>query len=299
MKVQKVVPLVAALTLLWGTNWVLFPVAVQEVSVWTFRSICLLGAGLTLMLIARLRGISLHVPTQHRVRLVAAAFLYLVVWNVGSTYAAVYIPSGQAALLAFTMPIWTTLLSWLVLQQTPNRRMLVSLTFACAGVGLLLSNTRGVSDNAIAGFLLGLSAAIGWAAGTIVLKQSKMEVPPLVSSAWQLTIAGMPITFAAVWFAQSQPWFLPRWETVASIGYITFVPMAIGNVVWFSIVAKVPPVVSGLSTILIPVIAMLTGAVFRDEPLGSVELCAMGLCASSLAIALLGKQSVRQQQSAE
>jgi hypothetical protein len=48
--------MLVALTLVWGTNWPLFPHAVREVSVWTFRSIAMVGSGLLLLALARLRG---------------------------------------------------------------------------------------------------------------------------------------------------------------------------------------------------------------------------------------------------
>lgn len=248
----RIAPLVAVLTLLWGTNWVLFPIAVREISVWTFRSVCLLGAGVSLLALARVQGLSLHVPRHKRLALAAAACIYLVVWNIGSTYAAVFIPSGQAALLGFTMPVWATLLSWALLGQAPSRRMVVSLLLASAGIGLLLLLTsRGASANALAGFGLGLAAAVGWAGGTLVLKQARLDVPAIVSTAWQLIIAGVPVTLVAITNAPRES-FVPSWTTVATVGYITLVPMAIGNVVWFSIVNKVSATVSGLSTMMVP-----------------------------------------------
>ena len=55
-------PLVVVLTLVWGTTRVLFPFAVKEVSVWTFRAVSVTFAGLSLLAIAALRGMSLAVP---------------------------------------------------------------------------------------------------------------------------------------------------------------------------------------------------------------------------------------------
>ena len=40
--------LLAILTLVWGTNWSLFPLVVREVSVWTFRAVGVFIAGITL-----------------------------------------------------------------------------------------------------------------------------------------------------------------------------------------------------------------------------------------------------------
>ncbi|RZA30272.1 MAG: EamA family transporter, partial [Proteobacteria bacterium] len=162
---RKALPLVVVLTILWGTNWVLFPLAVQEVSVWTFRAICLLGAGLLSLGIARGRGLSLHVPRSQRPTLVTAALVYLVVWNVGSTYAAVLIPSGQAAVLGFTMPLWATILSWLVFGEKPSLRLVGSVALAGCGVACLAYAGRHSYAAAPLGFLLGLAAGLGWACG--------------------------------------------------------------------------------------------------------------------------------------
>ncbi len=86
--------LLAVLTLVWGTNWALFPLAVREVSVWTFRSVAVLGAGLVLLMVARLRGQSLVIPRRFWVPVAVATCFYLVLWNIASTYAALMIPSG-------------------------------------------------------------------------------------------------------------------------------------------------------------------------------------------------------------
>ena len=55
----RAVILLVILTLVWGTNWPLFPLAVREVSVWTFRAVSVSIAGVVLLLVARLRGQSL------------------------------------------------------------------------------------------------------------------------------------------------------------------------------------------------------------------------------------------------
>lgn len=284
-----VLPLVFALTILWGTNWVLFPLAVQEVSVWTFRAICLMGSGTLLLVIARVRGISVHVQRKYRWRLALAALVYLVIWNIGSTYAAVLIPSGQAAVLGFTMPLWITLFSWIALGDRPTARLAGSVILATGGVALLAFGARESYANAPLGFVLGLSAGMGWAIGTLLLKRSKIALPPIVSTGWQLLIAGTPITLAALAFGTHDA-FVPSPMSVLVIGYITVIPMALGNIAWFSIVDKVPAVVSGVSTVMVPMVAMATGAIFRGEPLGFIELCAMACWAAALLLVLVTPQ---------
>lgn len=275
----------AVLTLVWGTNWTLFPLAVKEVSVWTFRGLALPVAGLTLLLVARMRGLSLHIDRRDRPTVLAAALAYLVVWNIASTYAAVMIPSGQAAVLGFTMPLWAALMATVVLGERMTRRMLTALSLGAASVGLLMHAGWSAYAQAPAGFALGLLAGIGWAAGTLILKRSPPSASALVLTGWQLLIASGPIALGAVVLGQG-PWFVPSWTSIAAIAYIALVPMCIGNLAWFSIVGMLPAQVAGLSSIMVPMVAMLTGAAVRGEPLGLMQWGAMACCAGALWLAL-------------
>ncbi len=279
-------PLVAVLTVVWGTNWALFPYAVREVSVWTFRAVGLFAAGGMLLAIARWRGESLRVPREAWRVIVLAAVVYLVVWNVASTYSAILIPSGQASILGFTMPAWAALAGWLLFGDRPSRRVLLAVAFAALGVGLLAWAGRHAYAAAPAGFAFGLVAAIGWALGTLILKRAKVPVPALVLTGWQLLIAAVPIALIAL-AVGDRNWFVPSWQSIAVIAYIALVPMAIGNAVWFAIVGRLPATVSGLSSVMTPMVAMATGALVHGEPLGPWQLAAMACSAVALGLALL------------
>ena len=282
----RALALLAVLTLVWGTNWPLFAIATREVSVWTFRAVGVTVAGGMLLTVARVRGQSLVLPRTHWRTVVAGTALYLVLWNIASTYAAILIPSGQAAILGFTMPLWAALVAWAVLGERLTRRLALALAFGAAAVGLLM--WRGVQAYAQAplGFFLGLLAGLGWALGTIVLKRNPPPVPATVLTGWQLLICAVPTTIGAFAFAEG-PWFVPSWQTVAVIGWIALVPMGIGNLAWFSIVGLLPVNVAGLSSILVPVVAMISGALVHGEPLGPVQLAAMACCAAALWLALV------------
>ena len=281
----KALPLVLVLTLVWGTNWALFPLAVREVSVWTFRAVSLTAAGLLLLAFARARGMPVAIPRAHWAAVVGAALVYLVVWNLASTYAAILIPSGQAAILGFTMPMWTVLAVWALFGERPTPRMLLAVALAALGVGLLLVPARAAYAQAPAGFLLGLTAGLGWALGTILLKRAAVPAPALVLTGWQLLIAAGPLWVGALWIGRGQ-WFAPSWQTILVISYITVVPMAIGNAAWFAIVGLLPASVAGISSVMVPIVAMVTGAIVHQEPLGAYQLGAMLCCGSALALAL-------------
>jgi drug/metabolite transporter (DMT)-like permease len=278
--------LLAILTLLWGTNWPLFPLATREVSVWTFRAVAVFVAGATLLVVARLRGQSLVIPRRHWRTIATATFFYLVIWNIASTYSALLIPSGQSAVLGFTMPLWSALISWAVLGERLSGRLLLAIALGGASVVLLMSRSFGAYTQAPLGLLLGLLAGLGWAIGTLILQRGRVEVPATVLTGWQLLITALPTTIGALAFGDGA-WFVPSWSSILVIGYIALVPMCIGNLCWFSIVGILPANVAGLSSILVPVVAMISGALMHGEPLGPVQWLAMACCVGALSLVML------------
>ena len=283
---RRALVLLAILTLVWGTNWPLFPLAVREVSVWTFRAVAVLVAGCVLLVIAKARGQSLRIPSKHWPAVLAATSFYLVIWNIASTYSAILIPSGQSAVLGFTMPLWAGLIAWLVLGERPTARLAWAIGLGSAGVTLLMIPNFGAYASAPLGLALGLLSGIGWAIGTLILKRRPVEAPITVLTGWQLLLAGVPITIGALVMGDGH-WFMPTWESVAVIAYISLVPMCIGNVCWFAIASLLPANVSGLSSVMVPVVAMVSGAVVHGEPLGPLQLLAMACSVAALSLALL------------
>jgi drug/metabolite transporter (DMT)-like permease len=283
--------LLAVLTLVWGTNWPLMPMVLREMSVWTFRALACLLAGLTLLGYAAARGNSLRVPKQYWFRLTAAALTYLAVWNITSALASAMIPSGQAAILGFTMPLWAALISALFFGEKLTSRLVLALGFGAACVGLLMWRSLPAYSTAPLGLVLGLSSGLFWAMGTMILKRQPIPVPAAVLTGWQLLIAAIPLMLGALFLGHlNDP--LPSGKVIAIALYIALVPMSIGNLCWFSIVALLPTNVAGLSSIMVPMVAMVSGAIVLGEPLGPVQLAAMACCAASLMLVLLKPKAV-------
>ncbi len=289
---RKAIPLLVILTIIWGTTWPLIPIALREVSVWTFRSVSLLGGGLALLAIARLRGESLRIPRAHWEIIATGSLVYLAFWNIASSYAALLIPSGQAAILGFTMPLWAALLAWVFIGQRPGARVLAAL--GIGGIGVLLLILEGISAYAKAplGFALGLLSGVGWAVGTLILQRRPVPGSPLVVTGWHLLAAAVPVVTMA-FILRDGGWFMPSTTTVLLIGYMTLVPVAIGNATWFAIVGLLPANIAGLSSVMVPVVAMVSGAIILREPLGPVQLLAMACCTAGVALALQRPRTAR------
>lgn len=283
---RRALILLVVMTLVWGTNWPLFPLAIREVSVWTFRSVSLPLTGTILLLVATYRGQSLSMPRKHWITVVAVSVTYFVTWNVATPISASLIASGQSAVLGFSMPIWVALLAWPVLGERLDWRVILAVILGTGSVILLMVPSFDAYARAPLGVGLGLMAAMGWAIGTIILKKHPVPVPPLVLVGWMMLITTVPIWGGMLATAQG-PWFVPSWQTVAVITYISLVPMTIGNLCWFSIVNLLPANLAALSTILVPIVAMSSGALIHGEPLGVLQIAAVVCSATAMSLVLL------------
>jgi drug/metabolite transporter (DMT)-like permease len=188
--------------------------------------------------------------------------------------------------LGFTMPLWAALMAWVFLGQRLSTRLWLAVALGAAAVGLLMLRSFQVYAQAPLGMALGLLSGVGWAVGTLILKRRAIEVPAAVLTGWQLLIAAVPIGAIALVRGDGQ-WFMPSWTSILVIAYIALVPMSIGNACWFAIVGLLPAHIAGLSSVMVPVVAMISGAIVHGEPLGPLQWVAMACSAAALWLALV------------
>ena len=123
----KVLALLALLTVIWGTNWPLFKIALDELPVLTFRSITMVTAFIVLTAILAVRRESFAVPAGKWPALIAASAMNILVWNIATSLAVLYIPSGHASVLSYTMPLWVALIGFLAFGQRLTGRLLAAI----------------------------------------------------------------------------------------------------------------------------------------------------------------------------
>ena len=278
--------LLGVLTLVWGFNWIIVSVALRDFGPWTFRAITLLVAVLTMFVISRLRGNSLAVPREVRLRLFWAGAFNIAIWNVCTAYAVMLIPSGHAAVIAFSMPLWAAIIGFLFLGERLGFRHLVALAFGTAGVTLLMIEDFALFATAPLGLALGLLAAIVWAIGTFVQKRTLWNMPMVSLLFWQMLCGLVPIAIGAA-ILETPAEKIPGLLGIVATLFVGFVPLAIGMASWFSIVKLLPTHVAALSTVIIPVVAVLSGGFILGEPLGFTQYAALVATVIALGLVLL------------
>jgi drug/metabolite transporter (DMT)-like permease len=274
---QRLWWVLASLTLAWGFNWTAMKVALAEVPPWTFRSLCL-GLGAAVLFAAlRAGGQRLVLPTGQWGRLWLLALLNITSWNMLVAFGVGMIPSGRAAILAYTMPVWAVPLSVWLLGERITRAKLVGLALGLGGLALLLAESFSGLGSAPLGSFLVLGAALSWALGTVLQKRFPVKLPVGLYTAWIMLIGGVPIFVGALLFDDWEA--LRNVSVIAWLGttYNVVIAFAFAHWAWIKIATSVPVSVFSISMLLIPVVGVLSGMLFLGERPAWTEYTALAL----------------------
>ena len=281
----------AALTLAWGFNWTALKVALSEVPPWTFRSLCL-GLGSAVLFAAlRAGGQPLAVPKGQWRRLALLAFLNITCWNMLIAFGVARIPSGRASILAYTMPLWAIPLSVWLLGERITRGRLAGLALGMLALVLLLGENLIRVGAAPLGSLLALAAALTWALGTVLQKRFPVRMPLGAYTAWMLLAGGVPIFIGAAAFEDVRSLRHVSLAPALGVAYNVFVSFAFAHWAWIKLATSVSVSVFSLSMLIIPVIGVLSGAVFLNERPSWAELTALVCVLGALATVIRRPQS--------
>ncbi len=286
----KVLALLGLLTLVWGTNWPLFRIALDELPVFTFRTIVLAAGSAMLALILLIRRESFAVPKGKWPALIAASAMNILIWNIATSLAVLYIPSGHASVLAYTMPLWVALIGFAVFRQRLTGRLLAAIVIGAAAVATLMApNFQGYAQ-APAGLFWGLLAGFCWAVGTFIVKRTSWHGMGLSLTFWQVVLCLPPVALGALVF-DGLPTHWPSAKALTATIYTGAIPMALGTATWFALVKLLPAQVAALSSIAIPIVAIVSGILILHEPLSALQAVAIASTVISLWLALVpGRQ---------
>ena len=182
------------LTLVWGFNWPVMKVGVEHFPPLSFRMLSL-WTGLPILALVMLRqGLSFRMPRAYWGRLLLLALTNMVLWHALMILAMPLLSSGRAAILGYTMPIFSAVFGSLFFKDKLGARAWAGVGAAFAGVLLLLWHEVGALGSKPLGVMLMLIAAAGWAWGTQLLRRTEAPVPLMTLSLWMVAITTVVLT---------------------------------------------------------------------------------------------------------
>jgi drug/metabolite transporter (DMT)-like permease len=261
------VVLLGLLAVFWGVNWPALKLGLTEYPPWVFRSLASVVGGLGLLVLAWLGGQPLRVPRREWKGLFVASMLNMTAWNLLLLYGLERMNSGRAAILAYTMPMWASLIGTFVLGERLSGRGIAALALGLAGMALLF-DAGGESGNRL-GPLLVLLSAVSWGAGTVAIKHYRFTMPVTVLTAWQHLVGVAPIVVGAVAFDVQRMGEVSLGPTLCVVYNMT-VTSIFCYWAYFKVVSNLPVVVSTVGTLMVPLVGVFSDAlVFGTRPAGA------------------------------
>lgn len=269
----------------WGFNWPSTKFLLSELPPLTLRgSTGVIGAAL-LAVLALIRAQSLHVEARLWPRLVLYALLNVTGWMVLMGLALLWLPASEAALIAYTMPVWASLLAWPILGERPTPLRSFALVMAFAGLAAIMGgNGISASVEKLPGIIMALVGAFGFALGTVLAKKYPVLLPPIPAAAWQIGLGCVPIAVVGLLVETS------HWDRVTPVGwwllvYSTVIQFCVAYVSWFAALARLPAAVAAIGTMAVPVIGVVASAIALHEPLGPLQIAALIFTLAAVALA--------------
>ena len=130
--------LVVPLAFAWGLNWIAAAIALRELSPWSLR---VTGSGIgaaTLFAAAVLSGHNLKVPRGEYIHIMIAGLFNVAAFQILSSFAQLSGATTRAIIITYSMPIWTTVLSCLVLGERLNAIRWFAFGLCVVGLTVLL-----------------------------------------------------------------------------------------------------------------------------------------------------------------
>lgn len=288
--------LLIGLWLVWGTSWPAMRIVFTNVPVWQFRTMSCAISGVALLAIGLLMREGWRVPARHWGILVAASLFNMTIWHVCVGYGLSMIGAGHAAIITYTLPVWTAAISVVVLKERLTWRTALAVALGVSGVLVLLASDFEAIGTSPVGAAYLLVAAICWAIGTLIVKRVQWTVGMYTLAGWQLLIGLIPIAAIAL-LTETFTLHQMAGDTLWAALYITFIALIAGYALWFKIVEAFPPIIASLGSLMVPVIGVGSAALILGEPLGWIEGAALALVL--IAISLVLFRSVKAKRAAD
>lgn len=254
-----------ALTIMWGVNWPMMKLSLQQLSPLYFRaSTMLLGASWLFVYVAS-KGERMRPTGKEWLTIAWLGLPNVLGWHTLSIFGVQELASGRAAILGFTMPIFTVLIGAAFFGERITPRVRLAVVCVSLAIGLLLWHELQRLSGRPAGVAWMLGAAASWALGTLMFRRAHLTLSPLVVTVWMLLLGS-----AVVWALALSLEPLPQPASFTpmmwiSLAYGVLINYGFAQLIWFGMARDLPPATSAMSVMAIPLVGTLSATFITGE----------------------------------
>ena len=275
----------AILYTVWGSTYLAQRVAIEGFPPLQMAGLRFTAAGVVLYAVLRLRGTP--APTPREWRAVVLSATPLLVTGMGTAAVGIQrVPSGLAALVFGSVPLWTSLFDWLC-GGALRRIEVLGLAVGLAGVAVV-SLRGGLSADPIGALVL-LGAAASYALGCVATR--RLPLPKgMMATAAQMAYGGAALVIVSL--ASGDRLSVPSTRAALALGYLVVLGSLVAYVAFGWLLRNVRPALATSYAFVNPIVALALGAALAGERVGPADLLGLGLVLSAVALIAAGRARV-------
>ena len=283
--------LLILLAFCWGLSWPALRIALDEISPWTTRFLGYCIGSAALIVLLKLQGRSFHIPFgRNWLHVFVAGMLNVVAFGLFGTFAQLSTATTRVIIINYSMPIWASIMAWLILRERPNVWVGAGLALCIVGLSVLVYSVAATSLQEPTGLILAFFCALSWAAGTIYMKAIRIEGDLLAVTMWQIVV-GVVVFGAGLLVVQGPPSFEPlQLRTWLGVAYSGLFGTALAYFIWYNIIGKVSTATASLGTLANPVVGVVGSMILLGERLTVADIVGFALIFAAAACVLLQPQ---------
>ncbi len=258
----------AAVYVLWGSTYLAIRFGVETIPPFLMAGMRHSVAGILLFAWVRLSGTPAPAPRQWLPAAVVGALL-LLGGNGLVSWAEKRVPSGLAALIVASVPIWLTLLHGLQKRSRPHGVVILGLAAGLAGLAFLVAPGKfaGGSHVDLAGAGALLSAALFWAIGSLYARRAKLPSSTLLATAMEMLTGGAALLLVSGLLQEWRGFSLGDVSTRSwlALGYLIVAGSLVGFTAYIFLLGATTPARVGTYAYVNPIVAVFFGWAFASE----------------------------------
>jgi len=258
----------AAVYVLWGSTYLAIRFGVETIPPFLMAGLRHLTAGLLLFGWLRVRGTPAP-QRRHWGPAAAVGALMLLGGNGLVSWAEQRVPSGLAALIVASVPIWMTLLDGIQNRRRPHGIVLVGLGAGLAGLAFLVAPGKfaGGAHVDLLGAGVLLVAALFWATGSLYARRAHLPSSTLMATAMEMIAGGAILFGASALLGEWRGFSIAAVSTrsLFALSYLIVAGSLLGFTAYIFLLGATTPARVSTYAYVNPVVAVFLGWAFAGE----------------------------------
>ncbi len=285
----------AAIYLIWGSTYLGILYAIQSIPPFLMAGTRFFLAGVIMYGTARIQGAAKPETATWKSAAIIGGCL-LLGGNGGVTVAEKWVPTGLAALLVATVPIYIALLGWITgMAPRPTPVVWLGLIGGFIGVGVLVGPAFAAPANGnhlALGMSILLIGSFLWSLGSLYSRRARSAPSLFIAAGQQMICGGVLLFLAGVVIGEPHSFSLERitWLSLGAFVYLVLIGALIGYTAYFYLLRHCDPAKVATYAYVNPVVAMLLGTAFAGETVTLRTLLGAGLIIGSVAVVIMAQQ---------